>query len=256
MREFEVRHLSFSRPGGRMVLSELGFDIEKGSRLAILGPNGAGKTTLLSLLGARLRPDSGTILLDGLPLESYTAPKLARRLAFLPQIERVAFNYSVREFVLMGRVSHVPALAMPSGVEENAARAAIGELGIESLGERPVNAISGGEFQLARIARCLAQGAETLLLDEPSSLLDPSNARRVAQELSSLAARGRTIVFATHDIGLAASLADMVLLLRQGRGPIEGPPATLLAAGMLSEAFGVDFHATTLPSAYPPPLSR
>jgi iron complex transport system ATP-binding protein len=252
MMDFELRRVSFSRPGGRKVLSDLNLDIGKGSRLAILGPNGAGKTTLLALLGRRLSPDSGSILFEGQDLERYPSSKLARRLAFLPQIERIAFNYTVREFVLMGRVSHVAALAMPSRQEEDAALSAISELGIGSLSERPVNAISGGEFQLARIARCLAQGADTLLLDEPSSLLDPANARRVGKELAALAAGSRTIVFATHDIGLAAFLSDRVLLLRQGGIPLEGCPGEMLAAGLLSEAFGVDFHASTLPSAYPP----
>ena len=105
--------------------------------------------------------------------------------------------------------------------------------------------ISGGEFQLVRIARCLAQEAELLLLDEPTSLLDPANAQRVARELAALASRGKTIVFATHDIALARSLADLILLLGNHGALRLGPPAEALMPDCLGQAFGVEFGIGT-----------
>lgn len=250
MKEIEALALYFSRPGKARILEGISFKVAAGRKLAILGANGAGKTTLLSLLGGRLMADSGQILLDGTSVREFSPRTLARKIAFLPQIERLPFNYEVLEFVLMGRAPHIEPLAQPNAGDEDIARGALGELGLGHLADRRAGEISGGEFQLVRIARCLAQEAELLLLDEPTSLLDPANARRVARELASLASKGRTIVFATHDIALARSLADTILVLGGRRLLRIGPPAEVLTPEFLSLAFGVDFGMGLIPTAY------
>ncbi|MCX7026140.1 MAG: ABC transporter ATP-binding protein [Spirochaetes bacterium] len=250
MTRLEARSLSFSRPGRGIVLDGISFSLEAGGILAILGPNGAGKTTLLSLLCGRLAPDSGEALLDGAALETCSPRRLAESLAFLPQIERLPYNYKVLDFVLMGRTPHLRPLSMPGVEDEKMAREALDLLGLGHLAGLGAGEISGGEYQLVRIARCLAQGARILLLDEPTSLLDPANARRVAAELASLAAMGRTIIFATHDIALARSLADHVLLLARHRALRFGPPSETLTARLLGEVFGVDFDLEQIPTAY------
>jgi len=256
MKQLEARNLSFAWAArGPMtrepILDDVSFRIGEGKKLAILGANGAGKTTLLSLLGGRLVPRTGDVLLDGISVRDFSPRALARKVAFLPQIERLSFNYRVLEFVLMGRAPHIEALAQPDASDEAAALGALSELGLESLAGRRAGELSGGEYQLVRIARCLAQEAEILLLDEPTSLLDPANAQRVARELASLASKGKTIVFTTHDMALARSLADTILMLGQRRLLRTGSPSEVLTPEFLEEAFGVEFGMGQIPTAYP-----
>ena len=256
MKQLEARNLSFAWAArGPMtrgpILDDVSFGIGEGKKIAILGANGAGKTTLLSLLGGRLAPKTGAVLLDGSSVREFSPRALARKVAFLPQIERLSFNYRVLEFVLMGRAPHIEALAQPDADDEAAALGALSELGLESLAGRRAGELSGGEYQLVRIARCLAQEAEILLLDEPTSLLDPANAQRVARELASLASKGKTIVFTTHDMALARSLADTILMLGQRRLLRMGPPSEVLTPEFLQEAFGVEFGIGQIPTAYP-----
>ena len=250
MRELEARRLSFSRQGRGLILSDISFKLPAGKKLAILGANGAGKTTLLSLLGGRLSPNDGDISLDGESVRSITPRALAKKVAFLPQIERLPFNYRVLEFVLMGRAPHIQPLSLPGPRDEELARLALAELGLAALEGLRAGEISGGEFQLARIARCLAQEAELLLLDEPTSLLDPANAQRVARELAALASKGKTIIFATHDISLARALADFILVLGNHGALRLGSPAEVLTPEFLGQAFGVAFGMGQVPTAY------
>ncbi|HWR12336.1 MAG TPA: ABC transporter ATP-binding protein [Rectinemataceae bacterium] len=251
MSGLDIRNLAFSRERRGPILEDISFGVGDGKKLAILGANGAGKTTLLSLLGGRLAAGSGRILLDGVSVREISPRALAKKIAFLPQIERLPFNYKVLEFVLMGRAPHIEALAQPDADDEAAALGALSELGLESLAGRRAGEISGGEYQLVRIARCLAQEAEILLLDEPTSLLDPANAQRVARELASLASKGKTIVFTTHDMALARSLADTILMLGQRRLLRMGLPSEVLKPEFLEEAFGVEFGMGQVPTAYP-----
>lgn len=250
MKALESRAVSFSRAGRGRILADISFRVAAGRKLAVLGANGAGKTTLLSLLGGRLAADSGAVYLDEAGVRDLPSRALARKIALLPQIERLPFNYRVLEFVLMGRAPHIQPLSLPGKADEEIARSALAELGLASLEDRRAGEISGGEFQLVRIARCLAQEAELLLLDEPTSLLDPANAQRVARELASLSSKGKTIIFATHDIGLARSLADDVLVLGGGGLLRLGPPADVLVPEFLKQAFGVDFGIGQVPTAY------
>jgi len=250
MRELEARRVSFSRQGRGLILADISFKLPAGKKLAILGANGAGKTTLLSLLGGRLSPDTGGVALDGENVGTIAPRSLARKIAFLPQIERLPFNYRVLEFVLMGRAPHIAPLSLPGAPDEAIARSALAELGLAALEALRAGEISGGEFQLVRMARCLAQEAELLLLDEPTSLLDPANAQRVARELAALASKGKTIVFATHDIALARSLADLILVLGNHGALRLGPPAEVLMPDCLGQAFGVEFGMEKVPTAY------
>ncbi|MBL8967470.1 MAG: ABC transporter ATP-binding protein, partial [Spirochaetaceae bacterium] len=187
----ELRRAGYRWPGGALALDDATIGLEPGRVLAILGPNGAGKSTLLGLASGRLEPSGGEALLDGKAIRAWERRALARRLAHLPQVERLAFNYPVLDFVLLGRAPHVPSLAQPGPADLERAAAALAELGLSALADRPVAELSGGELQLVRLARCLAQEAAYLLLDEPSTMLDPANARRLADELKRLAESGR-----------------------------------------------------------------
>jgi iron complex transport system ATP-binding protein len=249
MNAIRVENLGFSRKNRGIVLDSLSFDIVEGSCVAVLGANGSGKTTLLSLMAGRLKPDSGRVLVGGIPVASLDGRELALKTAFLPQIERLPFNYRVLDFVLMGRAPHVPVLGLPGASDEAVALRALEELGIADLEDRPAGELSGGEFQLARIARCLAQEAPILLLDEPTSMLDPANAHRVASSLAKLARGGRTIIFTTHDLDLTAALAGEVYILHKAAILKRGSPAEVLTEAVLGEAYGIRFGMASRPVA-------
>ena len=249
----EVEDVCFTRHGLGPILKNISFSLERSQILAILGANGAGKTTLLSLLGGRLKPTHGSLCFDGIcKLDGKGEPpsNLAKKLAYLPQIERLPFNYKVIDFVLMGRTPHIQTLALPSSNDEELARQAIDSLGLSTLADRGAGDISGGEFQLARIARCLAQEAEILILDEPTSLLDPANAYRVSHVLTSLAKKGVTVILSTHDSSLAYSIAHRALILRKGTVLDFGIPNTCLTREKLSQAFDVEFFDTYAPNVF------
>ncbi|MDX9783750.1 MAG: ABC transporter ATP-binding protein [Spirochaetia bacterium] len=242
--------LCFSRLCRAQLLSDISLSLEAGEIIAVLGANGAGKTSLLSVLAGRLKPSRGRVLIEGAELSLLSPREIARQIALLPQIERLAFNYPVLDFVLLGRAPHINALSLPGEEDYRAAQTALKEAGVAGLEGRGAASLSGGEFQLVRIARCLAQEAGILLLDEPTSLLDPAHAASVAQKLSALAKSGRAIIITTHDIGLAYSVADSVFLLHEGRLLDSGPSSRLFDLDTLKKAFGAEFTQLALPSAY------
>ena len=245
-----ARGIAFTWSGGQPVLDGISLEIARGQTLAILGPNGAGKTTLLSILSGRLSPRAGAVELDGRPFALYSARERARHIAFLPQLEKLAFNYRVLDFVLMGRTPHMEPLALPGPEDRAAAEAALASLGMTSFETRNIGELSGGEFQLVRLARCLAQGAPILILDEPVSMLDPAHARHIADALLTLAKAGKTILYSTHDIGLAMFLGGQALILANARVQWSGPTIDLHNTEMLSQAYGISFLLKELPSAY------
>lgn len=252
-----VRGLGFERHGGRAILAGVSFTLDPGGAIAVLGANGAGKTTLLSIIAGKLVPGQGSLeYFDGtwkVSRDSGRVPprSLASRIAYLPQIERLPYNYRVLDFVLMGRSPHVKGLSQPGAEDKRLAGATLAELGLSHLARRGAADISGGEFQLARIARCLVQGAEILLLDEPSSLLDPANAARIAGLLAQLRKKGVGIIFTTHDAVLASDVADTVLLLAHGKEAGCGAPGLLLTAEKLAEIYGVDYAERLIPHPRP-----
>lgn len=245
-----LENVCFSRPGRGRILEDISCSIEAGKKVAILGANGAGKTTFLSLISGHLKPESGKVALNGKPLYAISQLERARSIALLPQIERLPFNYSVLDFVLMGRAPHIQRLSQPSEQDYAMARSALSELHLEQLEQRSAAEISGGEFQLIRIARCLAQEADTLVLDEPTSLLDPANSQRVARELVLLAKKNRTIIFSTHDLALVQSVSDLVLLLYNKKVMIFDTPSAVLEPSTLEKSYGISFRMLKVPTAY------
>jgi len=245
-----ARDIVFGWGGGPAVLDHVSLEAARGQTLAILGPNGAGKTSLLSVLSGRLSPRAGSVTLEGRPLGSLSARERAQRIAFLPQLEKLPFNYRVLDFVLMGRTPHMEAFALPGAEDERAAEGALASLGMESFASRNIGELSGGELQLARLARCLAQGASILMLDEPASMLDPAHSRHIADALAALAAAGKTIIYTTHDIGLGIFLGGRAVIIAGGKVAWDGPAEGLRDADMLERSYGISFKVKELPSAF------
>lgn len=190
----------------RTVGENINLQLAGGEVLCLLGPNGSGKTTLfrtlLGLLPAR----------DG-----QTRSQLASKLAYVPQNPALPFAFSLEEVVLMGRIAHGSPFRQPSRQDRALAAEALHSLGIAHLAGRACTEVSGGERQLALIARALAQQAAVLILDEPTSSLDFGNQLRVLDCLSSLRARGLAILLSTHQPEHALRIADRILFLKQGQ---------------------------------------
>lgn len=231
--------LCFAYEPRSQVLRGVSLDILPGTITAILGPNGAGKTTLLRVILGLLRPQRGTIHLKGRPQKSFSRREMSRLIGLVPQSEYIPFDFSVLEFVLLGRAPYLGPLEMPREQDRAIALDALRAMGLEHLRERATPSLSGGERQLARIARALAQQPRLLLLDEPTSHLDLSNRDRVLNILRAQAQAGITVIFTTHDPNLAAAIADYVILMRQGALLAAGTLETTLTAENLTATYGI-----------------
>ena len=220
--ELKVSELSFSY-GKHSVLNGLSFTVKEGEAIALLGANGAGKSTLIRCLLGFTTHYEGCITLDGTDIKSLPRSQLSARVAYIPQSASSVFNYTVLETVLMGTTGSVSLFQKPRGSQLETARQAIAELGIEHLTDCGIAEISGGERQLVLLARALAQKAQLLIMDEPTTALDYGNRHRVLAMVRSLANKGYTILYSTHDPGYAKQYATRVLALKDGALLVDGP---------------------------------
>ncbi len=225
-------------PARKAAVDHVSFGITTGSVTAILGPNGAGKSTLLSLLLGLQKPETGKVLLDGNPLGHYTRRQLSQWMGLVPQSEYLPFEYTVLEFVLLGRAPYLGPLDLPGENDITIAREALAAAGITELSTRPIPALSGGELQLVLIARALAQQPKVLLLDEPTSHLDLANRNTVLRIMHQMKRNNVTIIFTTHDPEAASLIADDLVLMRGGQVIYTGEMKTTFTNKKLSETYG------------------
>jgi ABC-type cobalamin/Fe3+-siderophores transport system ATPase subunit len=241
----QANDLAFGFPG-RTVGRDVSFSLAAGEVLCVLGPNGGGKTTLFRTLLGLLPPRAGSITLDKHALEQLSRREIARLAGYVPQEHAGYFAFTVGEFVLMGRTAHLGAFSAPRRTDREVAARALDALGISALSARPVTEISGGERQLALVARALAQEPKLLILDEPTAGLDFGNQVRVLQKISALAATGISILFSTHDPDHAFLAAHRALLLAQGHALEIGAPAAVIRADTLERLYGVSVQVLPL----------
>lgn len=242
------RAVSYGYQPARPILQDVTFDLHAGRIAAILGPNGAGKTTLLALTLGWLTAWTGEIALAGTPLRALSPRARGRRLALVPQTEHTPFDYTVLEYVLMGRAPHLPPLEMPSAQDSAIAMNAIEQVGLATLAQRPVPQLSGGERQLMLLARALTQlatpdtalpSSHLLLLDEPTAHLDLRNKARLIQIMRRLRDAGVTLLMTNHEPDVVLAVADDVLLLEAGRPPQFGALDQVFTATALSRIYGI-----------------
>jgi iron complex transport system ATP-binding protein len=246
----QVQHVSFGYASGNdspdeaiqsFSLSDVSLTIQRGSLTGLLGPNGCGKTTLLKLLAGVLRPRSGAITLGGRAIDGIPRRELARHIAVVPQETHPAFDYSVLEMVLMGRHPHLGAFQLEGPQDIAIARESLSATGTDHLAERAYMTLSGGEKQRVVIAGALAQAPDVLLLDEPTASLDLAYQMEIASLLHRLNHDcGVSMVLATHDLNLAASLCDSLILVRSGRVVAQGPTRDVLTSSMIRQLYDVD----------------
>ncbi len=226
MTMLKVEHLTCGY-GGAPVVNDLSFEVPAGGRLCILGPNGCGKTTLLRAL-AGLLPHEGKVTAEGRDLAAMDRRQLAQTVALLSQISSVYFSYTVYETVLMGRYAHQTggAFSGPGPEDRAIALECMERTGVADLRDRQVTELSGGQLQRVFLARTFAQQPRIILLDEPTNHLDLKYQVELVQELKAWAAgEGRCVVGVLHDVNLALDLADLFLLMEEGRARYFGPAA-------------------------------
>lgn len=228
------------------VLRDVSLTVRQGEVVSLLGPNGSGKTSLLKILLGLLRPRQGQARLDGRPVSAWTPREAAKRVAYVPQVHRTPFAFRVLDVVAMGRLAHCGVFGRISSQDMALAESALDRLGIIHLAQAGYTEISGGERQLTLIARALAQGARTLVMDEPLNGLDYGNQIRVLEQITSLAAEGFTFVKTTHFPDHALWMASRVVLLRRGRIIANGPPAEVMKARLLSDLYQADISLVSV----------
>jgi iron complex transport system ATP-binding protein len=238
----------------RQALSGVSFVASGGAVTAIVGPNGSGKSTLVRVLLRRLAAVSGAIEVGGRPLASLPPRELARHVAVVPQRESAVFSLPVSEYVALGRYPHEG--PWRSATREDLAlidRAMI-DGGIADLAARDILALSGGEWQRARLARALAQGGDTLVLDEPTTFLDVGHEMAMFELFAQLARTGRTVLVISHQLNLVARFADAMVLLHEGRVAAAGPPPVVMQAATLERVYQWPLVVTRDPAVGAPAL--
>ena len=232
----------------RLVGRDLDVALETGEVLALLGPNGSGKTTLLKTLLGLLAPKAGDVQLDGRTLNNYSSRDRARLIAYVPQSHQATFAFTVETVVLMGRIAHGNLFSRPTAADRAVAARSLERFGIAHLCERPYTMISGGERQLALLARALAQEPQFIVLDEPTASLDFGNQGKVMREIRSLAASGHGVLFTTHDPNHAMRAADRAYLLRDGARVAEGAVGAVLNREQLMMLYDTPVEKITDPT--------
>jgi iron complex transport system ATP-binding protein len=224
--------------GGMQVCRGLTFTLRAGERWALLGRNGIGKTTLLHVLAGLHPPHSGTVYLQGTPMQRLSRRQIARRLGLLPQDSLDALPATVLETALIGRHPHLPAWQWESQDDIARTREALAQVELEAMAERSIDSLSGGERRRLAIATLLAQAPRLYLLDEPTNHLDLRYQVGLLDLLARRAAAdGGALLMSLHDLNLAARFATHALLLLGGGDALAGPVEDLLVPEVLSRVY-------------------
>ena len=238
--------------GADLIIDGVSFRVDPGSVVTLLGPNGSGKSTLLKMLGRILKPRGGAVLLDGKDLFSLDSAELARKMAILPQLHQAPAEITVEELVSLGRYPHRGWNFVASLHDREAVENALAMTRMEDLRDRPVSSLSGGECQRAWIALTLAQEPEVLLLDEPTTFLDICCQFEIIDVVRSLnRERSTTVVMALHDLNLAASCSDRMILLKDRRIRRAGKPIEVMTPEILREVFEIETEVSVMACGVP-----
>jgi iron complex transport system ATP-binding protein len=234
----EGNALCFSR-NGQPILEDVTVTLAKGEMLGLIGPNGAGKSTLLKLVAGLLEPDNGELSLDGEPYEASLPTDRARRIAYLPQLSRIAWPMQVERLVELGRIPHLEPWQKLDTKDRDIIEAVIEQTDLQGLRHRPFNNLSGGEQARVLLARALATGAQILLADEPVSALDPAHQLDVMELLSAQCEYERAVIVVLHDLNLATHYCHRLQLLHQGRTLAAGSNEKVITADNLETAYAI-----------------
>lgn len=227
--------------GDRTIVDGLDLEIHTGVITTVIGPNGCGKSTLLRSLGRLLKPKAGTVFLDGRSISSMKTKEVARTLGMLPQAPVAPEGLTVADLVSRGRHPHQSWIRQWSADDETEVAHALELTGIADLADRAVDELSGGQRQRAWISMALAQGTDILLLDEPTTYLDLAHSIEVLDLVDRMHDElGRTIVMVLHDLNMAVRYSDQLIVMKQGRVVVSGPPQDVISEELLLDVFGLE----------------
>lgn len=242
MSTITAQNASLERDGA-VLCSGVTCSFSSGELVAVVGPNGAGKSSLLALLAGDVEPASGSVNLDGRSMRDFAPVDLARQRAVLTQTNVVAFPFSVREVVSMGRFAWK---SRESAVDDTAVvNAALEATDIAHLAQRRITTLSGGEIARVALARVLAQDTKVILLDEPTASLDIKHQEMVLELLRHKASNGTLVIIVVHDLEAAASIADRLLVMVNGHIVADGSPHQVLSSALLSEVYDYPIDVAT-----------
>jgi iron complex transport system ATP-binding protein len=237
----KINHLNFTYDR-KPILRNISFDVRGGEYLAVIGPNGAGKSTLIKCINRILKDCSGNIHLFGRPVQEYSQKEIAHRVSYVPQPSERTIPFTVREFLLMSRYPYMNPLTTTNSYDNDYIQQVLQETSLEPLADRMMNALSGGERQIVFIAAAFAQGAEILLLDEPTAFLDYRHQFACHRLLRRLHSEFHTtILCVTHDVNHALQTADRVLVLKDGKIFFHGLPNVFYTTGGLETVYEIAF---------------
>jgi iron complex transport system ATP-binding protein len=223
-----------------VVAEDLDVQIPRGSLTMIIGPNGCGKSTLLKALARMLKPERGTVLLDGADIRSEPTKAVARRLGLLPQSPIAPDGITVADLVSRGRYPYQQLLRQWSRDDELIVNEAMAATGVSHFAQRAVDELSGGERQRVWLAMVLAQQTQTLLLDEPTTYLDLAHQLDVLELCETVrASRDMTIVVVMHELNLAIRYADHLIVMRGGKVQAVGDPGEIVTEDLIEKTFGL-----------------
>ncbi|WP_051172435.1 heme ABC transporter ATP-binding protein [Microbacterium indicum] len=229
---------------GRELLSDVSFAAGAGEVVALVGPNGAGKSTLLKVLAGDIEPDGGSVALAGRAPSAWRSRELARHRAVMAQDHAIAFSFTAREVVEMGRVPHDR-----SDADDGIVDAAMASGDVVHLAGRDVMTLSGGELARTVFGRVLAQSTPVVLLDEPTAALDLRHQEHLMRAAAALAAGGSCVVVVLHDLNLAARYAHRIAMFHGGRLVADAPPAEVLTAERVRAVYGQEVRILEHPTA-------
>jgi iron complex transport system ATP-binding protein len=238
----------------RAALDAVSLDGVRGRITAVVGPNGSGKSTLVRALVGRVDLQSGSIELDGAPIDGATRRHLATRVAVVTQREEPAFPLEVREYIALGRYPHLGVWRSSTRADTEAIDRAVRLTETESFVNRPITELSGGEWQRVRLARALAQGGDAIVLDEPTTFLDVGHEMAIFELLSRLASEGQAVLLVSHQLNLVARFADHMVLLSAGRVEAAGNPAAVMQGSVLERVYQWPLVVTRDPAVGAPTL--
>lgn len=244
MTKLQVKNLSFSYPC-RRVLKDISLHVNQGEFIGIIGPNGSGKSTLLKLIYRALRPEGGSILLDGEDLLKMPFRQSALKIAVVGQENEIPFDFSVEEIVAMGRTPHKKLFDTDTDADRKIVHHALEHLGMEGLAKRNYRHLSGGERQRVLISRAIAQESGFLILDEPTNHLDISYQMQIFDFIKRL---NVTVLAAIHDLNMAALYCDRLYVMEKGHLVLEGTPEEVLTPSNIRRIYKVESTVTRHPA--------
>lgn len=238
--ELKINDLSFSYNSVK-TLERISLEIKEREILGIIGPNGSGKTTLLKCMNKKLKPETGTVLVNDLNILQMGSKEVAKKIGVVPQVSFISFPFTVYDLVMMGRYSHKGRFDTENENDRAVVYQCLDRTGIAPMADRLITEVSGGEYQKVIIARALAQQPKILLLDEVTLHLDINHQIEILDLIKTLSEENNlAIVMALHDLSLAARYSTKTILLQKGRIFASGRPEEVINIENIRDIYGIE----------------